>query len=70
MIYPVTIMKSRYGGSYSGGRWIAFNLDIIPSDAYGEDIPCSEFFNNYKDYGKGETPDEAYKDLQKILKKK
>ena len=31
-VYPVTIVATRYGGSYEGGKWAAFNLDL-------EDIP-------------------------------
>lgn len=23
-IYPLTIIQDRYGGAYSGGRWLAF----------------------------------------------
>lgn len=33
-LYPLTIIKDRYSGVYSGGKWLAFNLDPeeIPMD--------------------------------------
>ena len=31
-LWPVTVILTRYGGTYEGGRWAAFNLDH-------EDIP-------------------------------
>jgi len=46
-IYPVTIIKSRYGGVYEGAKWVAFNAHShseILSQALGGDIPCSSFF--------------------------
>jgi hypothetical protein len=73
--YPVTIIKARYGGSYEGGKFIAFNEHIdthIVDDAEGDDITSAMFFDSYsklrnKPIGKGNTPDEAYHDLQSQL---
>lgn len=46
-VYPVTIIKSRYGGVYEGAEWIAFNdgedSEWI-AEATGEDTTCSSFF--------------------------
>lgn len=44
-IYPCTIIKDRYNGTYSGGPWLAFNL-------YPEDIP--------KEIGAGDTEEMNY----------
>lgn len=48
-IYPLTIIMSRYGGTYSGGKYVAFNetndsgtLD----DAIGDDCSCAGFFSD------------------------
>lgn len=74
--YPVTIIKARYGGIYEGGKFIAFceHVDThVIDDAEGDDITSAMFFDNYpklrnKPIGKGNTPDEAYHDLQSQLK--
>ena len=38
-MYPITILTDRYGGTYSGGGWLAFNLppEEIPFEV--DDIP-------------------------------
>lgn len=69
-IYPLTIIKDRYMGTYSGGKYLAFNLDFdeIPEDVIGSDVPCRQFF--YETdlvYGKGSTVDEAIKDLARQI---
>ena len=48
-IYPVTIIRTRYGGVYEGGRWAAFNLypDQIPEDATGGDTECAVWWNTH-----------------------
>lgn len=69
-IYPVTIIFDRYGGVYSGGRWVAFNLyyDDIPGAVSGDDDSCCEFWREFKNRhgvaGCGDTLDEALKDLR------
>lgn len=45
-IYPLTIIKDRYAGVYSGGAYIAFNCypECVPEDVTGDDISCAEFW--------------------------
>lgn len=48
--YPMIIRESRYGGAYSGGRWILTAglhnpQKHIPS-AWGSDIDCMEFWSD------------------------
>lgn len=77
-IWPVTILPARYNGGYEGGkRWLAFNCEYwnVPNEVYGDDISCSTFFEMYErmspkqrqknplKIGRGDTPDEALKDL-------
>lgn len=80
-IYPLTLIKSRYGGVYEGGKFCAFNADLTDIiDSTGSDLECSEFFTNVnfgklKDdlgeiivCGKGATPEEAINSLENKLK--
>ena len=75
---PLCIIEDRYGGAYSGARFLAFNLAPytvfeLPVDA--GDIDCQNFWegnsSNYdvNDYiiGKGNTPEEALKNLIILL---
>ncbi len=69
-VYPCTIIMDRYNGAYSAGKWLAFNLDSldVPQDIDGDDITCMNFWEGHgqkKKYviGKGNRPEEAYKDL-------
>ena len=65
-LYPLTVIKDRYMGTYSGGEYLAFNLyfDKIPSDIISDDTTCNAFFiETDLVYGKGNTPDEAIRDL-------
>ena len=70
LIYPLTIIKDRYSGAYSGGRYTAWNLDFecVPHQINLDDVTCSGFwaFNEIK-VGKGETIEDAIKNLQKLL---
>lgn len=74
-IYPVTIIADRYTGSYSGAKWLAFQLDEgdIPADISGGDPDCESFWRSHSDLllpvGKGETPNEALEDLKDKAKK-
>ena len=45
-IYPVTIIRSRYGGIYEGGRWTALDCshEDVPDAAIGDDVECAEFW--------------------------
>ena len=67
-IYPLVIIKDRYNGTYSGGKWTAWNLSYVPSKIDSDDIECADFFSkNTIVYGRGETPQEAIDDLKMIL---
>ena len=39
-VYPVTIIDDRYGGCYSKGAFLAFNLESwgVPEEVWGGDI--------------------------------
>ena len=70
--YPVTIVVDRYYGCYSGANWLAFPLytEEIPDEVGGGDIEEMCFWDNYGGpVGKGVTPDEAYEDLVKKMKR-
>ena len=66
----VTIVRSRYGGIYEPGEWIAFACwpDQIPPDWNADDVTCAEFFADRRgEVGGGDTPQEAYEDLVRLL---
>lgn len=46
-IYPLTIIRDRYNGTYSGASYLAFNLDSnsVPSEVHGSDTPCLYFWD-------------------------
>ena len=65
-IYPLTVVSDRYGGTYSGGNFIAWNLDFdeIPNEINGDDVSCHGFWlDNEIPVGKGSTIHEAIYDL-------
>lgn len=70
-IHPLTVVADRYGGSYSGGAYLAFNLDpcLVPAQIDCDDYSSGdgfwvneEKFGQYK-IGKGESPNDACIDL-------
>lgn len=64
--YPTTIIKDRYNGTYSNAEWLAFPMDFwdVPDEVEGGDGECMMFWDTYKEpVGKGDTPEDAYKDL-------
>lgn len=66
-MYPLTIIKDRYNGTYSGGMYLAFNLeyDEIPLDVSGSDMNCANFWKYTKlIVGKGANIKQAYDDLK------
>ena len=66
----VTIVRSRYGGIYEPGEWVAFACwpDDIPPDWKADDVTCAEFFAaRSAEVGGGATPQEAYEDLLQLL---
>lgn len=46
-IYPLTVIRDRYNGTYSGASYLAFNLDsnLVPSEVHDSDVPCSYFWD-------------------------
>jgi len=69
-IFPCTIACARYGGTYEGGKWLAFPKDAnkLPQDYNSSDISCACFWENYDEFvGKGDSPQEAYDNLLKQL---
>ena len=46
-IYPLTVIRDRYNGTYSGASYLAFNLDsnFVPSEIHDSDVPCSYFWD-------------------------
>ena len=65
-MYPITIVKDRYGSTYSGGAFLAFNLpcEEIPLEIDADDVTCYKFWKDAKiEVGKGATPDEALNNL-------
>lgn len=73
-IYPLTIIKDRYSGTYSGGKFIAFNCypECVPEDATGDDISCAEFWQEGVedlncDYAIGNTVEEAVANLKSAI---
>ena len=45
-IYPITVVCDRYSGIYSGGSYIAWNLETedVPLDPQCDDVSCYSFF--------------------------
>jgi hypothetical protein len=74
-IYPLTIIRDRYNDVYSGGKYLAFNLDAdeIPTEIWGDDVECREFFYKVEQgrndilIGKGHTIEEAVINLQEKM---
>lgn len=70
-LHPTTVIRDRYNGLYSEGKWLAFPLyhDDVPGEANGCDLAQITFFELYTGpYGQGETPDKAFEDLrEKVL---
>lgn len=69
-LYPVTIVPSRYSGTYEGGQWLSFPVqvdDMIGSNWNASDVECSEFYieHTHIPIGAGGTPQEAYEDMIK-----
>lgn len=46
-IYPLTIVKDRYTGVYSGGEWTAWccDADDVPPEIASGDLPCCSFWS-------------------------
>lgn len=59
--YPLTVWRSRYGGVYEGGEWVAMNCDphSVPSEAYSDDVTCATWWSTADRVGVGSTIEEA-----------
>lgn len=69
-IYPLTIVKDRYTGVYSGGLYTAWNLDPdeVPIEICCGDSECMSFWmNNDILVGIGNTMQDAANDLERKL---
>jgi hypothetical protein len=71
-LYPIAIIEDRYGGTYSGGAWLAIAnayksdsivervTDCLESGPHGDDVEAAWFWANCPDWiAAGNTPDEA-----------
>ena len=49
LVYPVTILRDRYMGTYSGAEWTAWNLEFgqMPIGAQSSDDMAAEFWSQY-----------------------
>jgi hypothetical protein len=75
--YPLCIIYDRYSGTYSGGKWVAFNCthDDIPINITADDVTCGEAWASLRRrrnegkilYGVGDTPEDAINDLESFL---
>lgn len=73
-IYPLTVIHSRYQGTYEGGVYLAWNrhfYNINPA-AMGDDVECATYFGDSDSHddgpiGVGRTPNAAIADLRKKL---
>ena len=73
-IYPVTIVRDRYRGTYSGGLYTAWALDFyqVPQEIDDGDVECANFWHGTKakEYvGIGRTPQNALIDLYRKFRK-
>ena len=70
--YPLTVISDRYGGTYSGGRFLAYpcDFDEIGEDVNGGDNACMDYWDEFNGIvGKGATIEEAVQDLRDKLQK-
>jgi hypothetical protein len=66
MIWSVTIIKDRYNGAYSYGKWTAWGChhDDVPEEPGDDDVTCANFWEDFNGkVGLGETPNEALENL-------
>ncbi|TYB71228.1 hypothetical protein FXF51_01970 [Nonomuraea sp. PA05] len=69
-LYPVTIVKTRYSGSYEGGTFAAFLTEPwdVPQDAFADDRVAYGWWKEHGGMiGVGDTPDEALASLRSKL---
>lgn len=69
-IYPLVIIKDRYTGVYSNGKYTAWNMyfEDIPREIDEDDVTCRNFWHSYEEVvGLGDTPNEAVEDLRQKM---
>lgn len=69
-LYPLTIVKDRYNGTYSKGEYTAWNLNLkdVPQDIEDNDVHCMQFWeDNTFAVGLGDSANEAAQDLYEKL---
>jgi len=71
--YYTTIIYDRYGGIYSGGKWLAFPEAEAPDGPLRSDGchegSVEEFWDSYVELvGKGASPEAALADLEKKMR--
>jgi hypothetical protein len=72
-VWPVTIVRARYGGIYEPGVWLAFpsHPDALPIEWDAGDIMASSYYEDHShEIGGGSTPDEAYDNLRTIMRRR
>ena len=78
-IYPLVIIRDRYTGVYSGGKYTAWSGDVEdilpPPEVEDEDVICRNFWYEQEKnptyiVGKGNTVSEALADLYIKLKQR
>lgn len=70
-LYRIVITQARYGGTYEGGKWIAFanydeiDVDLLNNYIYGDDEGAIDLFDSDISVfiGVGDTPDSALENL-------
>jgi hypothetical protein len=69
--YPTTIVRDRYSGLFSGGKYVAFpsSFDELDPAIGGDDGDCAAYWAeaDQSPYGVGETPQEAVQHLKEKL---
>lgn len=77
-LYPLCVLKDRYGGVYSGGKWTAWisGIDWVPEGIFGDDVECAICWDNLRNerkagkilFGVGNSVDEALRELLRCYK--
>lgn len=65
-IFPLTIIRDRYDGRFSGGVYLAFNClpEDVEDSVYDEQYACWLYWQQTpRHVGRGDTPEEAERDL-------
>lgn len=72
-IYPLTVVKDRYNGTYTGGKYLAWNKEpnevprVFQGECDADIVSIADMLKNL--YGKGNTPEEAIDDLAEKMEK-